>query len=500
MMPAHQETCDAVLSDLFGDDAPAGAGERVATGLAADSRRVTPGGLFLACAGDRSHGLDHLPEALRRGAGFVAWEPVEGRSAPDVAGAAICFPVPGLRQRAGGIAGRFFGEPSRSLDVVGLTGTNGKTTCTHLIAGALEAAGCPAGLIGTLGAGRVEALQDLGFTTPDAVEVHRALAGIRDEGGQAVAMEVSSHALDQARVAGVRFRLAAFTNLSRDHLDYHGTLERYAAAKLGLFQMPELGGAVVNGDDPLSERLLGSLPASVPSIVVGREAAGRGDRQLVTSTVASGPAGLTIEFSGSWGPLRLQSPLWGLFNAENLAVALAALLALETDPDDALAALGEMHAPAGRMEVFSSAGAGPRVVVDYAHTPDALAKALEALRAHCHGRLWCVFGCGGERDAGKRPEMGAVAERLADAVIVTDDNPRGEDGDAIVADVLAGMSTTPGLKRDRRGAIELAVSGAAAGDVVLVAGKGHEDYQLIGDERRDFSDREIVRDLLGAGS
>ena len=497
MMPARQPSNEVALSALFGDDLPGAIGDRPVTGLAVDSRRVTPGGLFLACAGERTHGLDYLPEALRRGASFVAWEPVDGRAAPDVTGQAICFPVPCLRQRAGGIAGRFFGEPSQSLDVVGVTGTNGKTTCTHLIAGALEAAGRPAGLIGTLGAGRVETLQDLGFTTPDAVEVHRALAGILNEGGRAVAMEVSSHALDQARVAGVRFRLAAFTNLSRDHLDYHGTLARYAAAKLALFEMAGLGGAIVNGDDPLSDRILGSLPAGVPSIVVGRNAEGRGDRQLVTSTVASGPEGLTIGFSGSWGPLRLTSPLWGTFNAENLAVSLAVLLALDTDPGDALAALGTMRAPAGRMEVFAGAAGGPRIVVDYAHTPDALAKALWALRAHCDGRLWCVFGCGGERDPGKRPEMGAVAERLADAVILTDDNPRGEEGDAIVADVLAGMSAAPRLERDRRAAIGLAVSGAGPDDVVLVAGKGHEDYQLIGDERRAFSDRDIVRGLLG---
>jgi len=500
MMTAEQQRSGPTVGELFGDDAPPALAGRSVPGLAADSRRVTAGGLFLACAGRRSHGLDHVADALARGAALVAWEPVAGRPAPALIAGAECFPVVALGQRSGEIADVFFGRPSASLDVVGFTGTNGKTTCTQLVGGALEAAGRPAGVIGTLGAGRVGGLADLGHTTPDAVEVQRALAAIRDAGGETVAMEVSSHALDQARVAGVRFRVAGFTNLSRDHLDYHGTLEAYAAAKLALFRTPGLGAAVVNGDDPLADDVLAQLGSATTAIVVGRDAGDRGDRRLEIEALEHGATGLTVRFGGSWGQGRLRSPLWGEFNGSNLILALGALLALGLELGEATDALGSIAAPAGRMELFVAPHPGPRVIVDYAHTPDALAQALAAVRAHCEGRVWCVFGCGGERDRGKRPEMGAVAEELADEVVVTDDNPRGEDGDAIVAQILAGMRGRPRVERDRRRAIATAVSTAGPADVVLVAGKGHEDYQLVAGERRAFSDRSLVRELLGVGS
>jgi UDP-N-acetylmuramoyl-L-alanyl-D-glutamate--2,6-diaminopimelate ligase len=496
MMAAEQQLATATVGELFGDDAPPALAGRSVSGLAADSRRVTPGGLFLACAGRRSHGLDHVAEALARGAALVAWEPVAGRPAPALISGAECFPVVALGRRSGEIADVFFGRPSASLAVVGFTGTNGKTTCTQLVGGALEAAGRAAGVIGTLGAGRVGGLVDLGYTTPDAVEVHRTLAAIRDAGGEDVAMEVSSHALDQGRVAGVRFRVAAFTNLSRDHLDYHGTLEAYAAAKLALFRSPGLDAAVVNGDDPLADDVLAQLGSGTTAIVVGRQPGGRGDRRLEIEALEHGPAGLTVSFGGSWGQGRLRSPLWGEFNGSNLALALGVLLALGLELGEATDALGSVRAPAGRMELFVAPRPGPRVIVDYAHTPDALAQALAAVRAHCEGRVWCVFGCGGERDRGKRPEMGAVAEQLADEIVVTDDNPRGEAGDAIVAQILAGMERRPRVERDRRAAITLAVAEAGPDDVVLVAGKGHEDYQLVAGERRAFSDRALVRELL----
>jgi UDP-N-acetylmuramoyl-L-alanyl-D-glutamate--2,6-diaminopimelate ligase len=497
MMAAQRQCGGATVGELFGDEAPAVLARRPVPDLAADSRRVTRGGLFLACAGERSHGLDHLAGALARGAALVAWEPVSGRSAPAPDTGAGCFPVEDLGRRSGELADRFFGRPSADLAVVGITGTNGKTTCTQLVAGALDAAGRPAGVIGTLGAGRVGALTDLGYTTPDAVEMHRSLAAILAAGGRAVAVEVSSHALAQARVNGVRFRVAGFTNLSRDHLDYHGTLEAYAAAKLALFRLPGLEAAVINGDDPLADDILALLAPSTTAIVVGRDPAGRGDRQLAIEALVHEADGLTVRFGGSWGQGRLRSPLWGDFNGDNLVLALGVLLALGLDRDDAVRALAGIRAPAGRMELFAGRSGAPRVIVDYAHTPDALAQALAAARPHCEGRLWCVFGCGGERDRGKRPEMGAAAERLADEVIVTDDNPRGEDGDAIVADILAGMGVRPRVERDRRRAITAAVTEAGPADVVLVAGKGHEDYQLVGGERRDFSDRALVGELLG---
>jgi UDP-N-acetylmuramoyl-L-alanyl-D-glutamate--2,6-diaminopimelate ligase len=314
-------------------------------------------------------------------------------------------------------------------------------------------------------------------------------------------MEVSSHALDQSRVDAVRFRIAAFTNLTRDHLDYHGTFEAYAQAKQRLFNAPGLMCAVINCDDPFGRQLLDQVPADVETVCVGHDKKVIADRHVTIAATQSESGGLSIDFDSSWGSGRINSPLWGEFNVDNLALALAILLVLEVPLDEALSALSRTAAPAGRLEVFRSSqenGPQPMVVVDYAHTPDALAKALHAVRAHTQGRVACVFGCGGERDPGKRAEMGEIAERLADFAIVTDDNPRGEDGDQIVAGILAGMSVTPRVERDRESAIRLALSESGAGDAILVAGKGHENYQLVAGERRQYSDREVVRTLLEA--
>ena len=501
MMAAQRKDKCITLGELFGDHLAEPLTDREVDNIFSDSRRATSGGLFLARSGAGSHGLDHLGDAMRRGAAYAAWEPVSGVEAPQLSGDVICFAVPNLGARLGEIADRFFGSPSADLDVVGVTGTNGKTSCAWLVAQALEHCGRPSGLIGTLGSGRTGDLTDLGLTTPDAVEVHRALAAIREQGGKAVAMEVSSHALDQSRVDAVRFRIAAFTNLTRDHLDYHGTFEAYAQAKQRLFNAPGLMCAVINCDDPFGRRLLDQVPADVETVCVGHDKKVIADRHVTIAATQSESGGLSIDFDSSWGNGRINSPLWGEFNVDNLALALAILLVLEVPLDEALSALSRTTAPAGRLEVFSSSqenGAQPMVVVDYAHTPDALAKALHAVRAHTQGRVGCVFGCGGERDPGKRAEMGEIAERLADFAIVTDDNPRGEDGDQIVAGILAGMSDAPRVERDRESAIRLALSESGAGDVILVAGKGHENYQLVAGERRQYSDRDVVRALVEA--
>lgn len=491
-------TAERTLADVLGDAVPARHAGLAVGDICLDSRRSTPGSLFLACAGGRSHGLAHLADAEARGAAAVAYEPAPGLAPP--AGRIPVFPVPGLGERLGAIADGFFGRPSAQLKVIGVTGTNGKTTCTHLIAGALERGGLPAGLIGTLGRGRPGRLDHQGLTTPDVVEVHRGLAELGRAGVGHVAMEVSSHALEQGRVAGVRFDLAVFTNLTRDHLDYHGSMEAYGRSKARLFTRPGLRCAVINCGDGFGADLIGQLPPGVESVAIGGPLAPRATRRLELRGLQAGPDGLVLEFDGSWGALRVHSRLWGRFNAENLALALGAVMALGLDPEDAGVAVGEVPAPPGRMEPFRSLRPGPLVIVDYAHTPDALAKALEAVRAHAGGRVWCVFGCGGERDPGKRPLMGEVANRLADVILLTDDNPRGEDGDRIVADIARGMDRQPRVERDRERAIEQAVSQAREGDVVLVAGKGHEDYQMVGAERRALSDRDIVASLLGVRS
>jgi UDP-N-acetylmuramoyl-L-alanyl-D-glutamate--2,6-diaminopimelate ligase len=492
------------LGELFGPLAPAALAERRVADLSLDSRRIVPGAMFLAVPGGRMHGLDHAAAAAAAGATLIAWEPAEGRGSPQLPAGCEAFAVPGLRKRLGAIADRFFGAPSSRLAVIGITGTNGKTSCTHLVAGALQSLGRRAGLIGTLGCGPVGRLRTSGLTTPDVVEVHRSLAELAGQGLRAVAMEVSSHALDQGRVDGVRFAVAAFTNLSRDHLDYHPSLADYADSKRRLFLEHAPRAAVINAVDACGRELLARLPAGMRRIAVGLnpEQLGGQPEGVLLERLEALDDGLALSLSGGFGRLALRSKLLGAFNAENLALAFGVLLALEVPARDAAAGLATAAAPAGRMESFRDANRGVLAVVDYAHTPDALAKALGALRLHCRGRLWCVFGCGGDRDRGKRPQMGRIAEQQADEIVITDDNPRSEDGVAIVTDILAGFMD-PGrarVERDRAAAIRTALAAAADGDVVLVAGKGHEEVQITGAEHRPFSDRALVAELTGGRS
>jgi UDP-N-acetylmuramoyl-L-alanyl-D-glutamate--2,6-diaminopimelate ligase len=477
--------------------------------LTLDSREVREGGAFVALPGTRTHGASFVPQAIERGAKVILWEPTEGASLPALPEGIAAIAVPALSVRLGAIADRFFGEPSSAVRAIGVTGTNGKTTTAHVIAEALQRLGRASAYAGTLGVGRVGALDPGSHTTPDVITTHRRLAELRDAGVRWIAMEVSSHALDQHRVEAVRFEAAVFTNLTRDHLDYHGTFESYGAAKARLFAWPGLRHAVINAADDFGRKLLlaqRSFPVTAfarsRDSLVGLHASSgsREIRTLCAEQVSIGARGLTISLNGSWGAATLRSRFIGEFNIENLLAALAVLLGAGVSPQDAVAALEECAAPPGRMETLTAPGK-PMVIVDYAHTPDALEKALLAVRAHGTGQLTCVFGCGGDRDAGKRPMMGAIAERLADRIVVTDDNPRTENGDAIVADILTGLSRPHEalVRRDRADAIATAVAMGREGDAVLVAGKGHEDYQIVGLERRHFSDREAALAALGAG-
>ncbi|HEU5468011.1 MAG TPA: UDP-N-acetylmuramoyl-L-alanyl-D-glutamate--2,6-diaminopimelate ligase [Steroidobacteraceae bacterium] len=469
------------------------------SGLTLDSRAVAAGDAFVALKGGRGHGLEHAGDAAARGARAVLWDPGEGRE--PAAGPELPFvAVRSLRDRLGAIADRFYGMPSSRLTVAGVTGTNGKTTCAWLLASAAERLARRAAYLGTLGAGFPPAVERGELTTPDVITLHRQLRALADAGATHVAMEVSSHALDQRRLDAVRLRVAAFSNLTRDHLDYHGTMERYAGAKARLFRLPGLERAVINVGDPVGARFAAELPAGVEltAVAVGGEAPAAA-RFVHVGRVRAAGRGLELDIRGHFGDRRLSSPLIGAFNAENLAVTLGVLLAWQFDVDAALAALADCAAPPGRMEGYRLPN-GALAVVDYAHTPDALAKALAATRAHARGRVVVVFGCGGERDPGKRALMGEAAERLADRVIVTDDNPRGENGDRIVAMILDGMRepARARVERDRGRAIDAAVAEAQPGDAVLVAGKGHEDYQLVGRERRAFSDRERLAARAGS--
>ncbi|MCZ6500173.1 MAG: UDP-N-acetylmuramoyl-L-alanyl-D-glutamate--2,6-diaminopimelate ligase [Gammaproteobacteria bacterium] len=487
------------LAKLLGIPADRLASNPVITDLTLNSRDVIEGSLFLACAGIQSHGLDYLEQALAQGAVAVAWETSIGTKPPLVDTNVPLLEVPQLRHRLGRMAELFFGAPSKKMEVTGITGTNGKTTCAWLLAGALDAYGQSAGIIGTLGHGFPVALSAGDLTTPDCIGVHRRLAELRGLGAAHVAMEVSSHALDQGRVDGVHFSAALFTNLSHDHLNYHGDLAAYGAAKARLFLNPELDRAVINVDDAYAETIIDQLQHRIRLLRVGRNADSNGRGEFLRlKRVKETTRGLELDFTGSWGELSLCSQLLGDFNASNLALVLAALLADGVAAEDAIQALGQVTAPPGRMEVVAESDRRPLAIVDYSHTPDALEKALNALRRHATGQLWCVFGCGGERDQGKRPLMGEIATRIADQVIVTSDNPRGEDPLAIIADIKAGTANADNVVTiaDRREAIAKALEQAGPDDIVLVAGKGHETYQEIAGQKLPFSDtREILQIL-----
>jgi UDP-N-acetylmuramoyl-L-alanyl-D-glutamate--2,6-diaminopimelate ligase len=422
----------------------------------------------------------------------VLWEPAPGIAPPRTPVPAVA--VAELSRHAGTIAARFFGHPSRALHCVGVTGTDGKTSTAYLLAQALERLRQPCLYIGTLGTGRPGALVAGDHTTPDPVGLQRRLHAALNDGAACVAMEVSSHALDQARVAGVEFATAILTNVGRDHLDYHGTVERYAAAKRRLFLEAAPRAVVLNGDDAHGRAWAAELAGHPWRIVYALD----GAADLRGTALALSPDGLSLEVAYAGARATIASRLLGRFNACNLLAALGALLARNVGLHDACAALGAATTVPGRIEGFRGPKAAPLVVVDYAHTPQALAQVLQAARSHCRATMWCVFGCGGDRDRGKRPLMGEAAARLADRVIVTDDNPRTEDPAAIVAEILAGMPAGRArVIHDREQAITAAVRAAGPDDVVVVAGKGHEDYQVYGRERRAFSDRAFVAGLVG---
>ncbi len=464
------------------------------TGLALDSRLVRPGDLFLAVPGGSAHGIRYLGQAIERGAAAVVWEPTEGQESSRTAVSIPVVKLPNLRHMLGTIADRFFCHPSREMTVIGVTGTDGKTSVSQFLAQALHQPGQLCGIIGTLGYGLYGQLLDGPHTTPDAIRLQAELSTLREFGARHVVMEVSSHALEQRRVDGTALDMAVLTNVSRDHFDYHGSLKSYAGAKRRLFDVPTLRHAVLNLDDAFGKAWRRELDGQIK--VLGYRlspGAAPEDNALVVTRIDEGSHGLCLELHTPWGEGALECALLGRFNASNLLATLGVLLLLGVPLADALHRLSRLRTVTGRMESFGG-GEQPLVVVDYAHTPAALENVLSALRAHCRGRLWCVFGCGGDRDPGKRSLMGSAAQRLADEIIITDDNPRHESPAGIVKDILAGVSN-PDFNRvvhDRTRAIAMAVNSALRDDVVLIAGKGHERAQIVGDQRRPFSDQDEV--------
>jgi UDP-N-acetylmuramoyl-L-alanyl-D-glutamate--2,6-diaminopimelate ligase len=465
------------------------------TDLTLDSRQVRPGGAFLACRGARHHGLEFVAEVVKRGAAAILWEPDGTVQPPSLDSAIVVTPVPDLTARASLIADRFFASPSQHIDVIGVTGTNGKTTCAWLLAQALTACARPAAYLGTLGAEFGGQLVSSDHTTPDAITAQQQLADFAERGASAVAMEVSSHALVQHRVAAVHFSTAVFTNLTRDHLDYHGDMGRYEAAKASLFEREDIRLRVFNVDDAVGAQFA-ARPQFSDRIVYTQGATPQDGRYLRAHSTRYTSTGMEFALASSFGAAQIKTSLIGSFNVDNLLAVLAVLLGTGVPLQQCVAAVRDAHAPSGRLESFAMPGR-PLVVVDYAHTPDALAKALAVLRVHCKGQLHCVFGCGGDRDRGKRPEMGAIAARLADRVVLTDDNPRSESAEAIIGDIKGGMGAqSVTVIHDRALAIHHAVATAGVDDVVLVAGKGHEAVQIVGDAKRPFRDQVVVREAL----
>ena len=501
------------------------------TRLVTDSRAVQRGDTFVAYPGEKTDGRQFISQAIERGANAVIWESQhfawnDAWSVPNLG-------VADLRHKAGWLADKVYGAPSEKVWTIGITGTNGKTSSCHWIAHGMNDAGKKCALIGTLGNGFADALYASANTTPDAIRVHTLLAYYLRDGAQAVAMEVSSHALAQGRVNGVRFDVALLTNLSRDHLDYHGDMESYAASKRKLFDWDRLKYAVLNLDDEFGAELAEQLRNETVEVIAygmtdaALQLAGQlGIRMVYGHLVEMSGDGLRLEVNTSWGGAQLNSALIGRFNAANLLGALAVLLVSDIGLSDAVRSLSKVQAVAGRMQRLGAAQQ-PTVIVDYAHTPDALEKVLLTLREVCPAsgedvdtpagsstrgghasgcpeaappplrRLICVFGCGGDRDRGKRAMMGLVAERFSDHCIVTSDNPRSENPRHIIAEVVSGMTANNHeIIVDRASAIERAIAMARHSDTVLVAGKGHEDYQEIDGVKHPFSDVTVAQRAL----
>lgn len=469
------------------------------TGLSQDSRQVKPGDLFVARSGLKTDGAEYARDAVQRGAAAILLDADPTRAqylssilhVPVVAWSARRFSL-------GALADRFYNSPSRKLQVVGITGTNGKTSSAHFCAQVLNDLGRRTAIIGTLGNGFLNALEDATHTTPDAVTLHRMIAEYQAQGAEAIVMEASSHAIDQGRIDGINFDVVGYTNLTRDHLDYHLTEAAYAAAKARLFTDFKVGRQVLNADDPRPAALLGQANVGLDRIGFSLK-----DKSQVVALIDKSLStnGMSLEIKLGANRIALEVPLLGEFNIANLLIVAGLLHQLGYSAEELEASMNKLQPVVGRMQRLPNVE-GPAVLVDYAHTPDALIKALAACRAHMQdGLLAVLFGCGGDRDSGKRPLMAAAAEKGADRVWLTSDNPRSEKPELIIADAMSGFKEPSQVttEPDRARAIESIIKAMHTGDIVLLAGKGHETYQEINGERLPFSDAEVAAQVLRTG-
>ncbi len=477
------------------------------TGITIDSRSISAGHVFCACLGTQVHGLTYAQKAIDAGAGAIIYE-------ADISAELwlnklsntqkiVLVGVENLSQKLGYIASRYYAQPTSEMLVVGVTGTDGKTSCSQFIAQAMKLLGKPCGVLGTLGYGFFGEMSEATHTTPDAIRIQSLMRDLKSHKAQQAVMEVSSHALEQGRVNGVNFHIAVLTNLSRDHLDYHGSVENYADAKQKLFEFESLKTLILNVDDEFGLRLAQQYrkKKNVLAYSLSANSVFEVSKTVRCIDLNLRTTGIEFTLSSPWGEGKVKTALLGRFNVSNLLATFSSLMALGEDFAEALNVLSQLSTVPGRMELLTAKNK-PMTIVDYAHTPKALEQVLLAIREHGYKNIITVFGCGGDRDQGKRAHMGDIAARLSNSVIVTDDNPRGESADAIVQAILSGISkvqqksTVVDVEHDRAKAIGLAFKAARPSDAILVAGKGHEDYQLIGQERRWFSDRVIVQQHL----
>lgn len=468
------------------------------TGLALDSRLVSSGYLFFAYKGTHLDGRHFISDAITNGARIILAEADSDQVDYYLKDKLPIVRIPRLGQKVSQIAANFYGNPTKSLRIIGITGTNGKTSCSHFIASALQSLGIPCGIIGTLGSGIYGNIKLGSLTTPDAITLQATFAEFVQQGVQVVVMEVSSHSIDQGRINDILFEVGIFTNLTRDHLDYHGDMETYGAVKKRLFDNPLLQHAVINADDVFGQTLIQSLHSDKPVFAYSAYPSEQSIVPIVhANDVRLDMTGLHARVQTPWGSGELSVSLIGQFNLSNVLAVLTTLCVFRIPFNDALLSLRQLKPVPGRMQTVGGHN-GPLIIVDYAHTPDALEKVLLALKPHCQGHLYCLFGCGGDRDKGKRPLMAKIAEQYADRVIVTDDNPRHEDPRQIVMDIMRGFMRPNDVivQHDRSKAIEDIIQCAVSGDCVLIAGKGAETYQQIGDTKIPFSDVEKVNQFL----